>query len=110
MLRYLAKRAITYVFMIFLTTSAGYLLAVSTLQPALLEQERIPRPTPEQVVNSFRLKGLDPTLNPWERYVDWLTGIVTRWDWGGAPTAPSSTPSSATGSGSQPGSSWPRSS
>jgi peptide/nickel transport system permease protein len=85
MLRYLAKRALTYVVMIFLTTSAGYLLAVSTLQPALLEQERIPRPTPEQVVNSFRLKGLDPTLSPWERYVDWLTGILARWDWGRSP-------------------------
>src|SRR6476619_2668489 len=85
MLRYLAKRALTYVFMIFLTTSAGYLLAVSTLQPALLEQERIPRPTPEQVANSFRLKGLDPDLSPWERYVDWLTGILTRWDWGRSP-------------------------
>ena len=60
MLRYLAKRGITYVFMIFLTTTAGYFLAVSSLKPALLEQERIPRPTPEQVANSFRLKGLDP--------------------------------------------------
>ncbi|MEO5993003.1 MAG: ABC transporter permease, partial [Arthrobacter sp.] len=46
MLRYLAKRALTYVFMIFLTTTAGYFLAVNTLKPALLEQERIPRPTP----------------------------------------------------------------
>jgi peptide/nickel transport system permease protein len=85
MLRYLAKRGITYVFMIFLTTSAGYFLAVSSLKPALLEQERIPRPTPEQVANSMRLKGLDPDLSPWERYVEWLTAIVTRWDWGRSP-------------------------
>lgn len=85
MLRYLAKRAVTYAFMIFLTTSAGYLLAVSSLQPALLEQERFPRPTPEQVVSSFRLKGLDPTLSPWERYGQWLTAVVTRWDWGRSP-------------------------
>ena len=85
MIRYLAKRGITYVFMIFLTTSAGYFLAVSSLKPALLEQERIPRPTPEQVANSMRLKGLDPDLSPWERYVQWLSGIVTRWDWGRSP-------------------------
>ncbi|MDQ0848484.1 hypothetical protein QFZ65_000422 [Arthrobacter sp. B3I9] len=44
MLRYLAKRAVIYVFMIFLTTSAGYFLAVSTLQPALLEQGAHPPP------------------------------------------------------------------
>ncbi|MDD1476246.1 ABC transporter permease [Arthrobacter sp. H16F315] len=85
MLRYLAKRALTYVFMIFLTTTAGYFLAVNTLKPALLEQERIPRPTPEQVANSFRLKGLDPALSAWDRYVEWLTAIVTRWDWGRSP-------------------------
>jgi peptide/nickel transport system permease protein len=85
MLRYLGKRALIYVVMIFLTTSAGYFLAVSSLKPALLEQEKIPRPTPEQVANSFRLLGLDPNMNPWERYIQWLGGILTRWDWGRSP-------------------------
>ena len=85
MLKYLLKRSGIYAVMIFLTTSAGYLLAVSTLQPALLEQERVPRPTPEQVASSFRLLGLDPGKNPWERYIDWLTAIATRWDWGRSP-------------------------
>ncbi|MGW9413825.1 ABC transporter permease [Arthrobacter cupressi] len=85
MLRYLGKRALTYLVMIFLTTSAGYFLAVSSLKPALLEQEKIPRPSPEQVANSFRLLGLDPNLNPWERYIQWLGGILTRWDWGRSP-------------------------
>jgi len=84
-LRYLGKRALIYVVMIFLTTSAGYFLAVSSLKPALLEQEKIPRPTPEQVANSFRLLGLDPNMNPWERYIQWLGGIVSRWDWGRSP-------------------------
>ncbi|WP_426300734.1 ABC transporter permease [Arthrobacter sp. R-11] len=85
MLRYLGKRALTYLVMIFLTTSAGYFLAVSSLKPALLEQEKIPRPTPEQVANSFRLLGLDPNMNPCERYIQWLGGILTRWDWGRSP-------------------------
>ena len=84
-LRYLGKRALTYLVMIFLTTSAGYFLAVSSLKPALLDQEKIPRPSPEQVANSFRLLGLDPSLNPWERYIQWLGGILTRWDWGRSP-------------------------
>ena len=85
MLKYLLKRSGIYLIMIFLTTSAGYFLAVSTLKPALLEQERIPRPTPEQVSASFRGLGLDPDANPWQRYVDWLGGIITRWDWGRSP-------------------------
>ncbi|MCA4135617.1 ABC transporter permease [Arthrobacter sp. M4] len=85
MLKYLLKRSGIYVVMIFLTTSAGYLLAVSALKPALLEQERVPRPTPEQVANSFRLLGLDPNKNTWERYAEWLGAVVTRWDWGRSP-------------------------
>lgn len=85
MLKYLLKRSGIYLIMIFLTTSAGYFLAVSTLKPALLEQEKIPRPTPEQVSASFRGLGLDPDANPWQRYVDWLGGIITRWDWGRSP-------------------------
>ncbi len=86
MLKYLMKRSGIYLIMIFLTTSAGYFLAVSSLKPAVLEQEKIPRPTPpEQVAASFRGLGLDPDLNPWERYIQWLWGIVTRWDWGRSP-------------------------
>jgi len=85
MIKYLIKRAVTYVVMIFLTTSAGYFLAVSTMRPEILEQEKIPKPTPEQVAHSFALKGLDPAMSPWERYIQWLTGIVTRWDWGRSP-------------------------
>lgn len=34
---------------------------------------------------SFRGLGLDPDANPWQRYVDWLGGIITRWDWGRSP-------------------------
>lgn len=71
--------------MIFITTTATYFLAVSTMRPALLEQEKIPRPTPEQVQANFASLGLDPTKNPWERYTDWLLGVVTRWDWGRSP-------------------------
>ncbi|WP_416417714.1 ABC transporter permease [Paenarthrobacter aromaticivorans] len=85
MLKYLTKRSGIYLIMIFLTTSAGYFLAVSTLKPAVLEQEKIPRPTPEQVAASFRGLGLDPDASPWERYIGWLGGIITRWDWGRSP-------------------------
>lgn len=85
MLVYLLKRAATYLVMIFLTTSATYFLAVSTMRPTLLEQEKTPRPSPEQVQANFASLGLDPAKNPWERYVDWFLGVVTRWDWGRSP-------------------------
>ena len=85
MIKYLAKRAATYVVMIFLVTSATYFLAVSTMRPAQLEQERVPRPTPEQIEANFRNLGLDISKNPWERYTEWFTNVFTQWDWGRAP-------------------------
>ncbi len=85
MIKYVMRRAATYLVMIFLTTSAGYLLAVSTLNPALLEQEKIPRPSPEQVQANFASLGLDPSLSAWDRYTQWLTNIFLHWDWGRSP-------------------------
>ena len=49
MFRYILRRSLTYLVMVFLTTTMGYFAAVTTLKPALLEQEKVPRPSPEQV-------------------------------------------------------------
>ncbi|GGH64823.1 ABC transporter permease [Rothia aerolata] len=85
MARYLLKRIVTYLVMIFLVTTAGYFLAVKTMNPALLEQERIPRPTDEQIQQNFASLGLDPQMSAWDRYVQWLSNIVLHWDWGRSP-------------------------
>lgn len=85
MLKYLLRRAATYLVVIFLTTSAGYFLAVTTLNPALLEQEKVPKPTPEQVQSHYAGLNLDPTMSAWDRYVQWLSNIVLHWDWGRSP-------------------------
>ncbi|MEX3611013.1 ABC transporter permease [Rothia sp. LK2588] len=85
MFKYVLKRAMIYLVMIFLVTSAGYFLAVKTLNPALLEQERIPKPTPEQIQNHFAGLGLDPQASAWERYTHWLSNIIFHWDWGRSP-------------------------
>lgn len=85
MIKYLLRRAAIYAVMIFLTTTGGYFLAVTSLNPALLEQERIPRPTPEQIQRNFAALNLDPTMSAWDRYVQWLTNVVLHWDWGRSP-------------------------
>lgn len=82
MIKYLAKRIVTYIVMIFLVTSATYFLAVSIFKPWILDQERLPPPTPEQIEARYKSLGMDITANPWERYVTWLTDVVTKWDWG----------------------------
>ncbi|THD44459.1 MAG: ABC transporter permease, partial [Rothia mucilaginosa] len=85
MFRYILQRSLTYLVMVFITTTMGYFAAVTALKPALLEQEKVPKPSPEQVNRNFASLGLDPEMNPWDRYVQWLTNVVTKFDWGRSP-------------------------
>ena len=85
MFRYVLQRSLTYLVMVFITTTMGYFAAVITLQPALLEQEKIPKPTPEQIQRNFASLGLDPSKSAWDRYIEWLTNVVTKFDWGRSP-------------------------
>lgn len=71
--------------MIFLTTSSAFFLATSFFHPGKDIEAKTPRPSQEQVNHSLALLGLDPNRSAWSKYVDWLTGIVTRWDWGRSP-------------------------
>lgn len=87
MFRYVLQRSLTYLVMVVITTTMGYFAAVITLQPALLEQEKIPRPTPEQVQRNFASLGLDPSKSAWDRYIEWLTNVVTKFDWGRSPNS-----------------------
>jgi peptide/nickel transport system permease protein len=85
MLKYLAKRALTYLVLIFIVTSLTYFLASTVFNPGQALEARTPRPTQEQVDNSLRIMGLDPALNPWQRYVQWIQNVVVHWDWGRGP-------------------------
>ncbi|GAA1350540.1 ABC transporter permease [Falsarthrobacter nasiphocae] len=85
MLKYLAKRALTYAVMIFIVTSVTYFIASAVFSPGQAMEARTPRPTQEQVNNALRLMGLDPSLSSWQRYVQWLQNVVFHWDWGRGP-------------------------
>ncbi|WCC79169.1 ABC transporter permease [Cutibacterium equinum] len=87
MFKYLAKRAVTYLVMAYLATTAAYFLACSYFRPGNLMLDRTPRPTPEQVQHSLATLGLDPTKSVPERYWEWLKGVVLHWDWGRSPDA-----------------------
>ena len=45
MFRYILQRSLTYLVMVFITTTMGYFAAVTALKPALLEQEKVPKPS-----------------------------------------------------------------
>lgn len=85
MLRYLARRLANYALMTFVATSIAYFAAVVFLDPSTRLLERTPRPTPAQVTAQLQANGLDPTQNPVQRYLGWLGGILTRFDWGRGP-------------------------
>ena len=106
MFRYILQRSLTYLVMVFITTTMGYFAAVTALKPALLEQEKVPKPSPEQVNRNFASLGLDPEMNPWDRYVQWLTNVVTKFDWGLAPTARTLTRNLASACGFLPACCW----
>ena len=85
MLRYLAKRAVIYLMMTFVATSAAFFLACSFFKPGRQFEQRTPPMSDEQIRQMLANLGLDPERPIILRYFDWLTGVVTRWDWGRSP-------------------------
>lgn len=85
MLKYVLRRLANYIVMIFIATSIAYLAAVSFMRPQTRLMERTPRPTLEQVKAQLTNNGLDPDANAFERYWQWLKGIVLHFDWGLGP-------------------------
>lgn len=85
LLRFLGRRLVTYAVMLFIATSAAFLLAAWQFDPGRLFTTRVPRPSQAVVDRTLTNLGLNPREPVLERYWDWLTGVVTRWDWGNSP-------------------------
>ncbi len=85
MARYLVKKIIGWIVMIFLAVNITYFLANFFLDPKSLYVGRRPPIPPEQIAATLRPLNLDQSVPIFERWWNWLTGIVTRWDWGTSP-------------------------
>lgn len=48
MFRYILQRSLTYLVMVFITTTMGYFAAVTALKPALLSRKRFRSPAPSR--------------------------------------------------------------
>lgn len=85
MIKYILRRIAGWVFMIFLATNMTYFLASAFLSPRSNYAGRRP-PVPDeqidQILNRYNINDKVPVV---ERWWNWLTGIVTRWDWGMSP-------------------------
>jgi len=75
--------------MIVLAANLTYFLASAFLDPRSNYLQLRPQPSPEQVARSLAQYGLDPTVPVWQRWWEWLTGVLTRWDWGRSPVGDS---------------------
>lgn len=88
MFKYLGKRAITYVVMAFLATSAAFILSCMYFRPGDLMRTTDGKgkvKTNEEIDHILALNGLDPHRPVLLRYWDWLKGVVLHFNWGNSP-------------------------
>jgi len=80
--KYLARRLLNYVVLVFIATSMAYLLAAVSLNPKANYEGRtpaIPESTIHQTLHNY---NLDPDTPVLDRYGHWLKGIVLHRDFG----------------------------
>lgn len=85
MIRYIIKRCLNYVVMLFVAVSMTYFLASAFMSPRSNYMSRQPHPPIASINRSLDLANINDQTPVWTRYCRWLTGIVTRWDWGLSP-------------------------
>ncbi|MDQ1684572.1 MAG: glutathione transport system permease protein [Frankiaceae bacterium] len=74
--KYLIRRLVNYVVLVFIATSMAYLLAASSLNPRSHFQGRnppVPVTTQDDILNRYNLNDKTPVL---DRYGHWLSGVV----------------------------------
>lgn len=86
MLKFIAKRLANYVVMLFVAVSFTYFMASAFMHPRSVYESRTPRPPQDSIERTLDLANLNDHTPVLERYWNWLTAIVTRWDWGKSPT------------------------
>ena len=85
MLRYIVKRMLNYIVMLFLAVSGTYLLAASSLNARSVYAVRNPPLDPDVLDALLYRYNLNDKTPLFERYWIWLKGVVTEWDWGRTP-------------------------
>ena len=85
MFRYLIRKILSWSLIVFLATNLTYFLASFFLDPRANYFGRRPPLSPEQIDALLEPNNLSPNTPIIERWWTWLTGILTRWDWGDSP-------------------------
>ena len=85
MLKYIIRRLLNYVVMLFIATSATYFLASAFMDPRSNYATRHPRPPEASINTALNNANINDQTPVFIRYLRWLKGVVTQWDWGLAP-------------------------
>lgn len=85
MFRYLFRKTLSWGLIVFLATNLTYFLASFFLDPRANYFGRRPPLPDDQIDASLEPLNLSPNTPLIERWWTWLTGILTRWDWGKSP-------------------------
>jgi peptide/nickel transport system permease protein len=80
-LRFVTRRLLNYVILVFVATSMAYLLASYTLDP-LSHYQGTKKINFAAVHATLRSYNIDPDTSIWTRYWHWLKGIVVHGDFG----------------------------
>jgi peptide/nickel transport system permease protein len=85
MVRFLIRRVLNYVVMLFLATSLTYFLASAFMDPRSNYLARNPRPPMASINASLTAANINDETNIFVRYGIWLKNIVLHWNWGLSP-------------------------
>lgn len=85
MFKYLLRKTLSWMLIVFLATNLTFFLAASFLDPRSNYIGRRPPLSPEQVANLLEPYNLNPDTPIIERWWTWLTNILLHWDWGKSP-------------------------
>ncbi|MDO5098145.1 MAG: ABC transporter permease [Corynebacterium sp.] len=85
MFKYLLRKTLSWMLIVFLATNLTFFLAASFLDPRSNYIGRRPPLSPEQVANLLEPYNLNPDTPIVERWWTWLTNILLHWDWGRSP-------------------------
>ncbi|WP_418969612.1 ABC transporter permease [Alloscardovia omnicolens] len=85
MIKYIIKRIVNYIVMLFFAITMTYFLASAFMDPRSNYMSRHPHPPIASINRALDNANINDQTPVVIRYWRWLTSVVTRWDWGKAP-------------------------
>lgn len=85
MIRYIIKRIVNYIVMLFVAVSMTYFLASAFMSPRSMYMMRHPVPPEASIDSQLTAANINDKTPVIQRYFTWLKNILTQWNWGLAP-------------------------